>query len=200
MSSRGLTIRRLNASGNETYGLWLDYDNCDVLIEDTELDDNLLAGVFIEASQGPILFRNCSIHANRVGIMDGRSDNVTLIGNRVGENHEGQILVTGDPAGRKVVEFDSKKELFTRSLNWRVEGNQFFSASPAAFLYAVAPHISDAEWGVIVKQMKAARNTYTFPGKEAFQVRDVKLGLAEWQQRYALDQDSTFVQKAAPAP
>jgi len=197
--TRNLTFRRLKASGNDTYGLWLDTDNRDVLIEDTELNDNLLGGVFLEANQGPILMRNCYIHGNRFGIMDGRSDNVTLIGNRVGDNREAQVLVTGDPAGRKFVEFDSKKARFTRSLNWRVEGNQFFSTSPLAFLYTVAPHISDAEWGVIARQMKAGQNTYIFPETAAFRVRDVNIGLPEWQQRYALDQDSTFVKKAGPA-
>jgi len=131
--------------------------------------------------------------------MDGRSDNVTLIGNRIGDNREAQMLVSGDPAGRNFVEFDSKKAFFTRSLNWQLEGNQFFSASPTAFLYQVAGHIPETEWAVIVKQMKSARNTYTFPEKAAFRVRDLSLGLAEWQQRYALDQDSTFVQKAGSA-
>ena len=199
MSTRNLTIRRLTACRNDTYGLWLDTDNRDVLIEDSELSDNLLGGLFLEANQGPILLHNCFIHGNRAGIMDGRSDNVTLNGNRIGENREAQILVTGDPAGRKFTEFDSKKDCFTRSLNWRVEGNQIFSNVPTAYLYQVAGHFPATEWPVIVAQMLAKHNTYTAPEEKAFQVRDANLSLAEWQQRYALDQDSTFVHKPTPA-
>ena len=191
-----LTLRRLKASRNDTYGLWLDTDNRDVLIEDSELSDNLLGGVFLEANQGPILIRNCAIHGNRVGIMDGRSDNVTLIGSRIGDNRDSQIQVTGDPSGRKIVDFETKKEFFTRTLNWRVEDNQFYSSSPTAFLYQVAGHIPDTEWAAIVKQMQATHNTCTAPVEAVFRVRDKSLKLAEWQDQFGLDRDSSFVKGA----
>jgi hypothetical protein len=39
-STRRLTVRRHKAYGNEACGLWIDYDNRDVLLENVELKDN----------------------------------------------------------------------------------------------------------------------------------------------------------------
>jgi len=189
-STRRLTVRRHKAYGNESCGLWIDYDNRDVLLENVELKDNLLAGAFLEASQGPILMRDCTISGNRVGVMDGRSDNVTLVHNRIFNNRDAQVLFSGDPKGRDITEFDSKTKLYSKSRNWRIEGNTLETDSRSAFLVLVARHISDVQWESIRQEIQVLKNTYVAPADAVFRVRDKSFTLEEWQRLYHLDLDS----------
>ena len=176
--------------------MWIDYDNKDVLIEETSLQDNLLAGVFLEASQGPILMRNCVVSGNREGIMDGRSDNVSLLNNRVHNNRDAEILFSGNPQGRDITEFDTGRKLFSQSLNWCMKGNRVETDSGRSCLFQVARHFAETEWQKISQSMTAQGNSYRAPAEAAFQ--RARHDHQPWrvEQAVPLDRDSAFEQKA----
>ena len=137
--------------------------------------------------------RNCLVAGNDVGIKDGRSDNVTLIGNTVANNREAQILFTGAPVGREIEEFDTKKKHFSKLLNYRMEKN-VLTATGDDFLIEIAGHLQPASWEEARKTMTLIDNIYTAGLATPFDSRGKRMSYADWINAVN-DKGGTFMQK-----
>ena len=82
---------RYKSVGNFTRGLWLDYGNSNIVIEEGCLCGNLVDGINLEASEGPITIKKSRICRNESYGIVSDSSRVTLDGNTIYGNGKSQI-------------------------------------------------------------------------------------------------------------
>ncbi len=85
------------AVGNHAIGLWIDYDNQNIIVENSYFADNIGAGIFSEANQGPITIRKSTIiNTKRIdyaygGVKITATNKLTLEDNYIAGNETAQI-------------------------------------------------------------------------------------------------------------
>ena len=125
--------RNYKAIGNQTRGFWLDYDNERIQIEEACICDNLVDGINLEASQGPIRIKDSRVCNNRnYGINAGNSSNITLEGNQLYGNNKSQIALNITPV-RMVENWQTGARENVRGVNWILKRNSV-SAALSSFL------------------------------------------------------------------
>ncbi|MEO8324463.1 MAG: right-handed parallel beta-helix repeat-containing protein, partial [Nitrospirota bacterium] len=86
--------KKYKGIGNHTRGFWLDYDNQRIQIEEACICKNLMAGINLEASQGPISIKNSRICKNQDFGISSDSSRVSLEGNHIYGNSSSQVKHT----------------------------------------------------------------------------------------------------------
>lgn len=96
------TFRRCTFNRNYATGLWMDFGNERILIEDCEMAENWYVGFYFEASLGPCLVKDSIIARNAIsekhdfatgGVLFAESKNLTLENNIIADNANWQIGV-----------------------------------------------------------------------------------------------------------
>jgi parallel beta-helix repeat protein len=88
--------RNITTEDNLTHGLWFDTHNIDITVDNLTSRNNLERGIYIEKNDGPFSLANSLIHDNGDhGIYIAISENVTVTGNTVYDNAEGQLAFAG---------------------------------------------------------------------------------------------------------
>lgn len=142
---------RYRAVSNMAFGLWLDYNNENFIVEQAFLSDNYLAGLFIEAATGPLIVRDSTICDNRMDATDDSyynagvfltgSDNVTLENNTICNNQGAQIRILG-PFNRSGTDWEDGTSFTTQSENLHVIGNTITANSSGDLLISTTSHPS----------------------------------------------------------
>jgi trimeric autotransporter adhesin len=159
-SSDGLVIDNYVAIGNQAPGLWLDTDNRNVTIENSTLENNDVDGVLLEANQGPITVQNNTICGNgRAGIFDGRSNNVSVTGNRSFDNSSAQLVFSGAPLSRSVTNWETGVTTVVQSQGWTVRGNTF-AGSGTGQLVIGGWGVTAPAWALMAGTMVSQNNTF----------------------------------------
>jgi hypothetical protein len=189
--ARGIVFDGWHAVGNEAYGLWLDTDITDAVVQNSFIAGNRRRGLFLEAMQGPVRVQDNTICDNRQeGILDGKADDVTLEGNRVFGNRDAQLLFSGEPGGRDFTTYDTGEELLIRSVNWTLGGNTLQGADDAR---VIGNDLETEDWDLVRSTLHATDNTYLHPDdSRPFTVSGAVVDFDGWQADTGQDRDSTF--------
>jgi parallel beta helix pectate lyase-like protein len=141
---RGLTVRRVKFVNNFGHGMWLDYDNKNVLVDQIFSAKNKLRGFYNEANQGPVTVQNSKFCQNEVsGISTASgSSNFNLINNQSFDNLLAELEYTGQPRPITIKEWDSGQSITLGTTNHNFQGNvfvgygtpQYFSAPPEGWI------------------------------------------------------------------
>jgi hypothetical protein len=186
---RHASFQGYRAVNNDAGGLWLDYDNSDVRIQDAVLSGNLTHGVMVEASQGPVWVLRSQICGNETGILLNSSSDVRVFGSVLEGNRLGQLVVFGGP--RVVVEHDTGDQITVQTENGVVRGNRI---SVDEGQLAVSTYLEGDLWSTFIGTLNSGNNLYSSPkSREIFQLpgdRDVTL--EEWKTETGVDAGSTF--------
>ena len=94
-ANRDSTVRRTQFVDNWGSGLWLDYDNQRVTVDQILSARNQGTGASLELNPGPITISNSKFCSNETGIEDARSNYVTLSNNQTFGNSTAQLMFTG---------------------------------------------------------------------------------------------------------
>jgi parallel beta-helix repeat protein len=178
MVSKNVVVRRHRSIDNETSGMWFDWDNKNVLIEDCALHGNGPFGLYIEANSGPFTVRNCEISGNYRGIMIANSEDVTIEGSQLLDNETG-ILISPRKT-RKVKNRDLRVQRLT------MRGNTIAASNGERHL------LNFSDYPFVIQTLIAERNAYAGPLDQAFTIGPDRIGFAEWQARSGQDSDSRF--------
>jgi parallel beta-helix repeat protein len=185
--------------GNQSYGIWLDTDCVNVLLQTVTATDNLLDGVFLEAVQGPIAVKESLLSRNgRSGILIANAANGSLTANTVTGNHRYQIYVSGAPAGRPVDDHRTgQKYSALQSAHWTMAAN--IITADHADQALIATTLPAAIWQTFIRSLDSDRNLWFNPAsKSALRwVDGVAIDLPTWQNWTRQDQHSCC---AAPPP
>ncbi len=192
MLLRNVKIENHRALNNQTFGLWFDTDCKDVAVENSMFEDNLLDGIFLEANEGPLSLNGNLICRNRNGALFATSQNATLVNNIVYDNREAQVMISGQPGGREILDQDTGASIQVLSRNVRVSGNAFARQSGAALVLTTLP---ESDWLTFVDSTVFDSNTYSGPkdGAPEFAGNNGSLlTFPEWQNAYNQDVNSTW--------
>lgn len=184
----GGVIRRQKAIGNHAYGLWLDFDNQDVTIQAGLWCGNLLAGGFVEASQGPVTILAATACKNgEHGVFATESRQVTLKNSVLYGNGFSQLQV-GGTASRTVENWETGQSMVLQSSNWTLCGNAIAGSNSAQYVLAVP------NWEWFLSTLKSSRNVWWNPEKpDAFLIDGgTRLDFTGWRKVSRQDIDSAF--------
>jgi hypothetical protein len=206
LSIHGLTIRRHVASDNYSRGLWLDYDISNVILDGVEVNDNLLDGMWLEATQGPTVIKNSAFCRNGwSGLKTTYSQHVSVDNNVFALNatredvelNDSQLVVDG--GGERVVQdFETRNQLPLTVKDWSVTNNMFVGTT---FMhpYAKGPtlidnDLSESDWQRFLESFDSNYNTWHHADRpEVFGFPKYNdLSLNDWQSQTGQDQNSVF--------
>ena len=137
LSLHGSTWRRHRSEGNACRGLWWTGDCSDLLVEDAVLRNNLVSGLFVENSPGPVCVRRCVIAGNRMppGLRDeaacpaavsiAATPDVTLESNIVAGNAMPQLNLWNAAESTGVPNFETKVRPVLRATGHTYRHNVF---------------------------------------------------------------------------
>ena len=181
--------RTYKAVGNHTRGLWLDFDNSNILIEGACLCGNLTDGINLEASEGPIIIRKSLVCANQGYGIVSDSSSVTLEDNKIYGNGKSQIKhAFGND--RSVKNWETGEELKIRGNNLALIGNLIATDSDSLLLELPAQE-------KLVKSLTSQKNTwYKTSQKDLFRVGKRSMTLRGWNEITGQDEQKGSVDAA----
>lgn len=189
LSARKLRIYDHRAIGNESRGLWLDYDISDAVVSGAVLNENHRDGIWIEASQGPITIRKSVMRDNHeAGLHSTFSHNVVIDSNEFAGNREAQIKL-GGTSTRVVRDFVSGEDMHLRASGWVITNNAFEGVALAT------NHMKPADWRAFVNSLVSDQNRFTKP---TFRVLRRRFQLDGWRQLTGQDENSSASPSGAP--
>ena len=126
--TRDVTIRRARILDNLGHGIWFDGDNQRVTVEDSFVArngrDRIGRGIFLEINGGPITIRGNRICDNAEGgVVDGRSNNVTVSANEIANNGSYQMEFTGSNTPVRVTDWVTGQPYTVDTSFWTIVDN-----------------------------------------------------------------------------
>jgi hypothetical protein len=201
--THGATFRNYTAIGNQGRGIWFDTDNTDITIDHATIEQNLVGGIDLEASMGPVAIQNSRICGNlKEGIQGNQTDNVTLAGNLLYNNAKSQIMVADMQLPRTGANWETKEAFSAASNHWVLSRNTIVGADSNQFVYETL-RLPNQVPGTSLTTLKSDDNVWFNPQtRNTFQIdpgtgaQPAKiLTFAEWQTITGQDLHSSF---AAP--
>lgn len=188
----------LRAEGNKGSGLWLDYDNSEVVVSDSRFVDNWTQGLHIEASQGPIWVAKNAICGNETGILINNASDVSVISSTLSNNRLGQLWQAGVNEPRSVYNQYEDRWEKTESKNWTLRGNSIQSTGSQR---GVGTYLTTA-WDSFVNTLTSDLNVWTYQGDpRVFQVGGGELlDLAGWRAHTRQDARSVSTEEQPRCP
>lgn len=208
---RDATFRRYRAVGNQATGLWIDFDNENILIENAYICDNYLTGLYIEANQGPITVRDSIICGTRVdssrdtshyldaGVFITNSQQVTLEGNLICNNDYAQIRLAGAPSPQREVNNRLTGEVqMLRTENLTLSNNTIIAVSPEQFLFQTPQESGTPDWSHLLDTLQQNTNTwFSVENATPFHIEGSSLDFDAWQARTGANAGSVFALPAS---
>ncbi|HEX6143511.1 MAG TPA: right-handed parallel beta-helix repeat-containing protein, partial [Geminicoccaceae bacterium] len=164
VQSKGVVFRGNHVHHNDGTGVWFDWDNHEILIEDNLVELNQLMGIQYEASRDGLIRRNRVLRNDQSGYDEGwwgaevliqNSRNVEVIDNVIAvENNTGLMIIQQDRGGGDFGEHLAQGNL--------IEGNLFVHLTPGRQHGLFADHKPDEASGNVF-----ARNRYIVPAADA---------------------------------
>jgi parallel beta-helix repeat protein len=167
--------QRFKAIANHTRGLWLDYDNSNVLIEEGYICENLMDGVNLEASEGPINIRKNRISNNKGHGITSDSSKVTLEENNIYGNALSQVKhAFGND--RPVKNWETGEEL-------KIHGNDFALKRNVIATDSNAPLLELPKGDQLLSSLALDGNRWYHANRNAlFRVGKRSMSFSEWKE------------------
>lgn len=180
------TYRRHVAVKNNTRGLWLDFDNSNILLEEVCVRGNLGDGIDIEASQGPISIKRSQIGYNKgSGIFSTNSRYVTIEDSLFQQNGTSEIRIVGS-AEREVTNWETKTRLALQAGHWTVRRSLFDGSSSGLLL-------ETGSWPHFFESLIFYQNTWAGSVLEKpFKVESSRLPFPEWRKLVGQEDNTHF--------
>lgn len=194
---RNTIIRSYKAVDNLAKGLWLDYDNENILIQKAFLRGNKGAGLYIEANQGPIAVRNSMIVANNgYGLLAQNSMNVSVEYSKIYNNTDYEVWFENQGwQARAVTRLEGDKTYQVVLENWTFRNNLVADQNKDFYLFRFNQPGNDL-WQRFLNSYSSDYNTWYHPGStNLFQkVWDpyIYYTTSDWQTQTGEDKNSKF--------
>ncbi|MBC2595145.1 right-handed parallel beta-helix repeat-containing protein [Ruficoccus amylovorans] len=186
------TVRHHTSGFNACAGIWLDYNNRGLLLDEMKSLSNIHSpGLIIQASQGPVAIRSSQFSANSVGLLLDNASDGLLEDSLLVDNFSAQLKIAVRDA-QPVVDWTDQSEHSVRTGNWTWRNNIFAAAAndperPAPALVE-APY---TEWPFFYKTLHSSRNLWwtSHPARTVL-LDGLQADFAGWQFASAQDLDS----------
>jgi len=178
LNTANVIVRGHEAVDNLTFGLWFDHDNLHVLVENSIMSRNHMDGMFLEATRGPILVRNCTMNDNKLGgVRIANAERITLMDNTIANNGRTQIYLRG--YGRMIDTRVTGLEEEMQYTELTFTGNTFIAETAEQMLFWT--NMNQQQMEPFLQTAESDYNTWIHPNPEAcIQVNGVR-------ERYGFD-------------
>lgn len=191
---RGATFTRWHAVDNAANGIWFDTDVSDVSVTDSFFARNARRGMFLEAVQGPFLLEGNTVCRNLDhGVVDGKANDVTLVGNRLFDNAKSQLIFSGTRGGRTITTWTGQT-LNVRSERWTIRGNVLQGSGTDRL---IGNNMDDADWVPIRSSIAVSDNAYHHPEGRRFTLPSRVVDFPTWRADVGETGSSTTTTPAA---
>ena len=194
-------FRNSVAVGNLTYGLWLDYDNKNILIERCVYDGNLREGLQLEATEGPVWIQQCvSTRTGPVGyftLLLQNAEKLTVTNNAFFSTGPGNPSGYGGIAcnvsgSRSVTDWETGTNYTLWSSNWTLHDNATRSA--------IGMYIWFAFPGFLTTLKSDYNSWYETASSSLFEVGGTNYSLSSWQSFSGQDTHSSSTDLLVTSP
>jgi hypothetical protein len=193
--SRSMTLRRFTAMSNNAPGIWFDWDNTDVLIEDSTSAHNTSFGIFVEVTPGPVTLRRVEVTGNFRGLETRSARGVTITDSTFWQNNIEWTIAAVTPS-HSLTQWDTGRSITIEPEYWTLTNNVFYTGAAGDRHQNSAYLVSDSQWGNFKASLRAAGNAYysTVSTPFAYRINNVetRTDLAGWRQQTLQDGSSTF--------
>jgi hypothetical protein len=176
------------AWGNNTRGLWFDYDVANLAILDSSWCHNLTDGLFLEAMQGPVVVNGVeACHNARYGLLMVNLYEATIEESLICGNGVTQIHVDAQPGGRKVETANGVLDMIA------LKGLSFRSNAVAGDGLLMRFSIPKRDFDVMVDSLDSDGNTWLGSSSERpFELPGGREDLEGWQSATGQDRNSSW--------
>jgi Right handed beta helix region len=198
MYMRNATVQNHFSYNNQAQGLWFDTDNQNIHINNATLSGNVMAGLQIEASQGPVTLQNSNICSNGAGVNVLNTPNMAITSNTLYNNggtgifDPGEIFVAGFSNGHPIIDWITGQyfNLFTTGLV--LNGNTIANAGGGQELFGT--YLKGNDWSQFANSVSAWNNHWSDPATPtSFSlVNGQKTDLSGWQAAVGSDWSSSW--------
>jgi hypothetical protein len=167
----------LRAVGNYSRGLWLDFDNANIVVEKAQLCDNLLDGIFIEMSQGPVTVKDSLICRSQTasGILGSSASRVTIENTTLYGNKRAQIRLSGR-AESPATNWETKEPMVLKTALWTIKDSVIVADDPKQLL------VETVGWAHFTDSLKSDKNLWYSPGSgQSFKIDSTATAFSHWQ-------------------
>jgi hypothetical protein len=170
---RNAYVFGLAAISNYSHGLWLDFDNQNVLVERVTLTDNLKYGIFLEASTGPITIRNSTIRNSERCIFIGNAINILIDTVTCTNNRNHGILIGGDQR-RAVKDRNTGETYQVPPSQYLTLQNVNISGNAPAFRHGTW------DWPVLQQSLRVFGGSYTRTDGLPIEINNTSMTASQW--------------------
>lgn len=206
MYMRNTSVQNHFSYNNQAQGLWFDTDNENITIDNATLSGNGMAGLQLEANQGPIKLQNSSICSNGAGVNLLNSQSVTIQNNKLFDNggtgiyDPGEIFVAGYSNGHPITDWLSGLFYSLFTTGTVLSGNTIQNASPGQEVFGT--YLNAGDWAQFASSLSASNNTYydgAAPASFSL-VNGKKVDFPGWQAAVTTDYSSTWANSPSAPP
>lgn len=194
--THGLRITAHEARGNRSRGLWLDEDNRDVVIENSDLSGNLTDGIFVEANPGPVSITHTRMYDNGgFGLRVANSSLLSVTYNRMVGNYRGGVEIMGANGGRPLVNFQTGEPYRALYGDVVISHNTIAGSGHESEEGLLVGRLSEPAWARFLGELESGQNTWSHPSRTRVFMIPGKLEsqtLAEWSELTGQDRNSVF--------
>ncbi len=200
MFMRNTTVQNHFSYNNQAQGLWFDTDNKNITINNATLSGNVMAGLQLEANEGPVTVENSHICMSGVGINILNSEGLTIKNNVLYNNggtgiyDDGEVFVAGFAGGHKITDWLTGQAYNLMTTATVLTGNTFLNASAGQRVFGT--YLGGNDWSQFANSLSANTNKWYDPSSaSSFMIPAGKLvNLQGWQSVVTTDYTSSWAQ------
>ena len=193
---------------NQGPGVWFDTDAADTTLTGLIAVGNMMNGIFVEKSEGPVTLSNSYVCGNNPqgwapygGVGLRNSSSVSLIGNTVFGNGFSQISIVGEAGGILVTNWETGQVYNLQTENLALS-QDIVVGGPTAQVFSDGT-LGGEDWNVFASTLSSDYNSWwAGPNTQAFTVPSPSfenLDLSGWQNMTAQDTNSSWTSSTSPA-
>ena len=212
MYMRNATVQNHFSYNNQAQGLWFDTDNENITINNATLVGNVMAGLQLEADQGPVRLQNSLLCSNGAGVNVLNVQKLSITNNALYNNggtgiyDGGEIFVAGFSGGHAITNWLTGEYYNLVTTGTVVSGNVIANASNGQIVFGT--YLNGNDWSQFASTLNSHNNQWYDPANwNSFMLPYGKhVGMPDWQAAVGSDYSSAWSAPSnapgcsAPAP
>ncbi len=195
---RNTTVQNHFSYHNLAQGLWFDTDNKNITINNATLAGNTMAGVQLEADEGPITVENSHVCSSGSGVNILNVEKLTIKNNSFYNNSgtgiydPAEIFVAGFAGGHKITDWLTGQAYNLMTTNTVLTGNTFENAASGQNVFGT--YLAGNDWTQFAYSLNAGSNKWYDPStSSSFKIENGKaVTLGGWQSATGTDYSSKW--------
>jgi len=160
------TVQYHYSYGNQAQGLWFDTDNKNITVNHATVAGSTLAGLQLEANEGPITVENSHLCSSRSGVTTLNQSKLTMKYNTFYNNggfgqYPGQIFIAGRAGGHVIYDWQTGAYYNTKTTDTVLTSNNFQATASGQHVFGT--YLGGSDWSGFAYSLVASGNHWYDP-------------------------------------